>query len=58
MRKSLVPVLRRLRPSIVVCNNDLELAVYLRRKLPDVRVVHWFHNLELIADGPRRRFVA
>ena len=55
--KSLVPVLRRLRPSIVVCNNDLELAVYLRGKLPGVKVVHWFHNLELIADGPRRRFV-
>ena len=54
---SLVPVLRTLQPSIVVCNNDLEVALYLRRKLPDVRVVHWFHNLELIADRPRRRFV-
>ena len=52
--RSVEPVLRQLRPSIVVCNNDLELAVYLQRKLPDVQVVHWFHNLELISDGPRR----
>lgn len=52
-----VAALRTLQPSVVLCNNDLELAVYLRRKLPDLPVVHWFHNLELISDRPRRRFV-
>ena len=52
-----VPVLRRLGPSVVVCNNDLELAVYLRRRLPHVQVVHWFHNLEVVSDRPRRRYV-
>ena len=51
------PVLARLEPSIIVCNNDLELAIHLRRKFPHVHIVHWFHNLELIADRPRRRFV-
>jgi glycosyltransferase involved in cell wall biosynthesis len=52
-----VPIVRRLGPSMVVCNNDLELAVYLRRKLPGVQIVHWFHNLEVVADRPRRRYV-
>jgi glycosyltransferase involved in cell wall biosynthesis len=55
--RQVVPVLRRLDPATVICNNDLELAVYLRRNLPDVRVVHWFHNLELVSDRPRRRYV-
>ena len=50
-------LLVHLQPSIVVCNNDLELAIHLRRRLPHVRIVHWFHNLELIADRSRRRFV-
>jgi glycosyltransferase involved in cell wall biosynthesis len=50
-----VPVLRQIRPSVVVCNNDPELAVHLRRKLPDVTIVHWFHNLEVAADRPRRK---
>jgi hypothetical protein len=53
--RRVVPVLRRLDPATVVCNNDVELAVYLRRRLPDVQVVHWFHNLELVSDRPRRR---
>jgi glycosyltransferase involved in cell wall biosynthesis len=55
--RSVEPVLRELHPSIVVCNNDLELAVHLQRKFPNVQVVHWFHNMELISDGPRRQFV-
>jgi glycosyltransferase involved in cell wall biosynthesis len=55
--KQVVPLLRRLEPSLVVCNNDLELAVRLVHELPDVPIVHWFHNLELITDLPRRRFV-
>lgn len=54
---SVEPVLRGLQPSIIVCNNDLELAVHLQRKFPKAQVVHWFHNLELISDRPRRRFV-
>lgn len=48
--------LRELRPAVVVCNNDPEIAAYLRARLPDVRVLHWFHNLELARDGWRRRF--
>ena len=28
------PILRRLRPSVVVCNNDVELAVFLRPEAP------------------------
>jgi glycosyltransferase involved in cell wall biosynthesis len=45
-----------LRPATVVCNNDPEVAVHLRRTSPEVRVVHWFHNLELCSDGFRRRY--
>lgn len=42
----------------VVLSNDPELAVYLRRRLPKLRIIHWFHNLELAADGFRRRYAA
>ena len=50
--------LRRLRPQAVIVNNDPEIAVFLRRRLPSVRVVHWFHNLEMASDRFRRRFAA
>jgi glycosyltransferase involved in cell wall biosynthesis len=49
---------RRIAPRVVVVNNDPEIAVHLRAKLPGVRVVHWFHNLELAGDRFRRRFAA
>jgi glycosyltransferase involved in cell wall biosynthesis len=42
----------------VVLSNDPELAVHLRRRLPRLRIIHWFHNLELAADGFRRRYAA
>ena len=41
-----------------VLSNDPELAVYLRRRFPQMRVVHWFHNLELAADRFRRLYAA
>ena len=47
-----------LRPQAVVVNNDPEVAVFLSRKLRGVRVVHWFHNLEMSSDRFRRRFAA
>lgn len=50
--------LRRIAPQIVVVNNDPEIAVHLRSRLPGTRVVHWFHNLELAGDRFRRRFAA
>jgi glycosyltransferase involved in cell wall biosynthesis len=50
--------LRRTAPRVVVVNNDPEIAVHLRSRLPDTRVVHWFHNLELAGDRFRRRFAA
>lgn len=50
--------LGRMRPRVVVVNNDPEIAVFLRRRLPGVRVVHWFHNLEMSSDRFRRRFAA
>jgi len=50
--------LERLRPNAVIVNNDPEIAVFLRRRLPSVRVVHWFHNLEMSSDRFRRRFAA
>ncbi|MFZ0531529.1 MAG: glycosyltransferase family 4 protein, partial [Propionicimonas sp.] len=54
----LLPVLRELDPSCVVLSNDPEIAVQLRRRLPEVRVVHWFHNLELCSDRFRRFYAA
>ncbi|MFE6253901.1 glycosyltransferase family 4 protein [Agromyces sp. NPDC057865] len=50
--------LEQLRPRAVVVNNDPEVAVFLSRKLPGVRIVHWFHNLEMSSDRFRRRFAA
>jgi glycosyltransferase involved in cell wall biosynthesis len=50
--------LRRIAPQVVVVNNDPEIAVHLRSRLPGTRVVHWFHNLELAGDRFRRRFAA
>jgi glycosyltransferase involved in cell wall biosynthesis len=50
--------LEQLRPRAVVVNNDPEVAVFLSRKLPGMRVVHWFHNLEMSSDRFRRRFAA
>lgn len=50
--------LRDIDPGVVVVNNDPEVAVFLRAKLPGARVVHWFHNLELAGDRFRRRFAA
>lgn len=50
--------LRSLDVDLVVCNNDPEISVFLSRRLPDVVVVHWFHNLELVSDRFRRRFLA
>ena len=47
-----------LKPRAVVVNNDPEIAVFLRSKRPDLRVVHWFHNLEMASDRYRRRFAA
>ena len=44
-------------PRTVVVNNDPEVAAYLRRAFPDIRVVHWFHNLEVTGDRFRRRIV-
>lgn len=41
-----------------VLSNDPELAVYLRRRLPAMRIIHWFHNLELASDRFRRRYAA
>ena len=42
--------------TVVVCNNDPEVAVHLRRAMPTARVVHWFHNLELARDPWRRGY--
>ena len=55
--RQVAAVVAELRPATVVCNNDPEVAVHLRRAAPEVRVVHWFHNLELCAEGFRRRYV-
>lgn len=52
-----VPVIRRLRPAVVVVNNDPEIAAQLRRVFPSVRIVHWFHNLETVGDRFRKRLV-
>lgn len=53
-----VAQLEELRPRAVVVNNDPEIAVFLRRRLPWVSVVHWFHNLEMSSDRFRQRFAA
>ncbi|WP_454043023.1 glycosyltransferase family 4 protein [Cellulosimicrobium sp. Marseille-Q8652] len=42
--------------TVVVCNNDPEVAVHLRDALPGARVAHWFHNLEVARDPWRRRY--
>ena len=47
-----------LKPRVAVVSNDPEIAVFLRNKRPDLRVVHWFHNLEMSSDRHRRRFAA
>jgi len=47
-----------LRPRVAIVSNDPEIAVFLRNKRPDLRVVHWFHNLEMSSDRHRRRFAA
>ena len=47
-----------LKPRVAVVSNDPEIAVFLRNKRPDLRVVHWFHNLEMSSDRYRRRFAA
>jgi glycosyltransferase involved in cell wall biosynthesis len=46
--------LRSLRPDVVICNNDPEIAAYLARKLPKAVIVHWFENL-LVPRHPRWR---
>lgn len=50
--------LKRIEAPVVIVNNDPEVAVFLRAKLPDTRVLHWFHNLEVAGDRFRRRFAA
>lgn len=50
-------VLSSLSPAAVICHNDPELAVFLRRTLPDVRVIHHFHNLLRPSDRFRRRYM-
>ena len=56
--REVVSELEALRPQAVVVSNDPEIAVFLRRRLPATRVVHWFHNLEMASDRFRRRFAA
>ena len=46
--------LAELRPEVVFCNNDPQVAVYLARRLPRTTVVHWFHNVESVSDRWRR----
>ena len=48
--------IRSIRPEVVLCNNDPQIAAFLAGQLRDVTVVHWFHNLELVPDGWRRVF--
>jgi hypothetical protein len=47
-----------LKPRVAVVSNDPEIAVFLRNKRPDLRVVALFHNLEMSSDRYRRRFAA
>lgn len=54
--REVVPLLREIAPRAVLLNNDPELAVHLRRRFPGLRVVHWFHNLELSSDRFRRAY--
>lgn len=51
-------ILRAVHPRTVIVNNDPEIAVHLRRRLPTMQIIHWFHNLELTSDRFRRRFAA
>jgi glycosyltransferase involved in cell wall biosynthesis len=55
--KQVVAAVRQRQPQLIVVNNDPEVAVYLRRTLPHLRVLHWFHNLEVTSDRFRRRVV-
>ena len=56
--KQIVPLVKALDPIAVLLSNDPELAVDIRRRWPDLTVVHWFHNLELASDRFRRRYSA
>jgi glycosyltransferase involved in cell wall biosynthesis len=56
--RRLAAVVRRTRPRAVVCCNDPEVALYLHRRFPELRVVHWLHNPEVPADRWRRRYWA
>ncbi|GAA4191542.1 hypothetical protein GCM10022288_22540 [Gryllotalpicola kribbensis] len=49
--------LREVRPELVIVNNDPELAAYLSAALGEVRVLHWYHNLETTGWRFRRRIV-
>ena len=51
-------VLRSDQPRTAIVNNDPEIAVYLRRRFPSMKVIHWFHNLEVASDRFRRMFDA
>jgi glycosyltransferase involved in cell wall biosynthesis len=55
--RQVAAAVRRQRPGAIVVNNDPEVASHLRRTFPDIRVVHWFHNLEVTGDRFRRRIV-
>jgi glycosyltransferase involved in cell wall biosynthesis len=55
--KQVAAAIRRQQPGMVVVNNDPEVAAHLRRVFPDIRMVHWFHNLEVTGDRFRRRIV-
>jgi glycosyltransferase involved in cell wall biosynthesis len=54
--RAVLIVARRVAPDVLVCSNDPELAVMLRRAFPQARVVHWFHNLLVPSDRFRRRY--
>ncbi|MEA5153892.1 glycosyltransferase family 4 protein [Raineyella sp.] len=56
--REIVPLLREIAPRAVLLSNDPELAVHLRGRFPGLRVVHWFHNLELSSDRFRRAYAA
>ncbi|WEG09185.1 glycosyltransferase family 4 protein [Microbacterium horticulturae] len=52
--KQSLAVLRDLAAGLVIVNNDPEIAIFLQRKLPQTRVLHWFHNLETTGDRFKR----
>lgn len=56
--RSIYPSLKKRAPRAVVLHNDPELAVFLRRVLPNTPVIHWFHNLEIASDRFRRWFAS